>query len=207
MDDQFIPSRKAAEKLGVHPNTLRRMANKNDIEYIRIGNNRLYNVNKFINEKSNKKSDKPLDKLSICYCRVSTYGQKNDLDRQVKYMEERFPNHTIIKDIGSGLNFKRKGLKTILDKAHQGLISEVVVAHKDRMCRFGFELIEYILRSQSDARIVILDDHKSTPEEELTNDLLQIITVFGARVNGLRKYHNKIKNDPSLSNKEAKNDS
>jgi putative resolvase len=73
----------------------------------------------------------------ICYCRVSTRGQGKDLERQIEYFKLQYPNHEIIKDYGSGINFKRKGFNSILDSAIKGDISEVVVTHKDRLCRFG----------------------------------------------------------------------
>jgi putative resolvase len=128
------------------------------------------------------------DKKRICYCRVSTYSQKEDLDRQVAFFRDKFPNHEIIKDIGSGLNYKRKGYNTILDHAIKGNIQEVVVTHKDRLCRFGFESIDRIIREHSNGTIVVLNQTKASPESELVNDLLSIITVFSSRLYGLRSH-------------------
>jgi putative resolvase len=87
-----------------------------------------------------------------------------------------------------------------LELAHTGQLEELVVAYKDRLCRFGFELFEHILQTQSNASIVVLNDTTHSPEEEVVNDLLPVITVFSARVNGLWSYHNKIKNDTTVSN-------
>ena len=132
-------------------------------------------------------------KRSICYCRVSTPNQRADLNTQEEFFRRNFPNHEIIRDIGSGLNFKRKGLNSILDAAIKGDIEEIVVTHKDRLCRFGFELIERFITQSSDGKIVVLDQKKTSPQEELVNDLISIITVFSSRLYGLRSHSLKKK--------------
>ena len=101
------------------------------------------------------------NKINICYCRVSSKNQKDDLDNQIKFLKEKFPDHVFITDIGSGLNYKRKGLRTILDKSMQKLIGQVVVTYKDRLCRFGFELIEYVINS-SGGEILVLNKDKDS---------------------------------------------
>jgi putative resolvase len=126
----------------------------------------------------------------ICYCRVSSIGQKEDLNRQAEYFKLKFPNHKIIRDIGSGINFKRKGFNSLLDSALKNDIEEVVVTHKDRLCRFGFELVQKIIESNH-GKIVVLDQQETSPEKELVNDLISIITVFSSRLYGLRS--NKVK--------------
>ena len=132
-------------------------------------------------------------KRNICYCRVSTLGQREDLERQAQFFSTQYPQHEIIKDIGSGINFKRKGFNSILDSAVQGDIGEVVVTHKDRLCRFGFELIQRIIEGHSDGKIVVLNQEETSPEKELVNDLLSIITVFSYRLYGLRSHSLKKK--------------
>ena len=127
-------------------------------------------------------------KRKICYCRVSTASQKEDLARQVKFFERKYPDYEIIKDIGSGLNSKRKGFNSILDAGIKGTIEEIVVTHKDRFCRFNFEIFEGIIQRHSNGRIVVLNQKKTSPEEELVEDLLSIITVFSARLHGLRSH-------------------
>jgi predicted site-specific integrase-resolvase len=136
------------------------------------------------------------NKRKICYCRVSTSSQKEDLNRQIEFFKTRFPEYEIIKDLGSGLNFKRKGFKTILDEAINGNIGEVVmVTHKDRLRRFGFELIEGIISEYSNGKIVVLNKKETSTNEELINDLISIITVFSSRMYGLRssKIKSKLK--------------
>jgi predicted site-specific integrase-resolvase len=109
------------------------------------------------------------------------------------------PNHEIISEVGSGLNMKRKKLQIIIDEAIQGKINEVVVAHKDRLARFGFELIENIIVNYSHGKVTVLNKAILSPEQEITQDLLSIINVFSARVNGLRKYKKQIKDEQNTT--------
>ena len=104
-------------------------------------------------------------------------------------MKIKYPNYIIIKDIGSGLNYNRNGLLEIIDKAIKGEINELVIAHKDRLTRFGFELIENIIKKYSNGKIVIVNkQNNETPTEELTKDIISIMNIYVAKVNGLRKY-------------------
>ena len=130
--------------------------------------------------------------MDICYVRVSSQGQKDNLERQIKYMEKRYPKHVIIKDIGSGINMNRKGLNKIIDWAIEGRIREVVVAYKDRLARFGYSQIERIIAKYSQGRIKIINQQNNRePQEELVEDVLQVMNVFVARMNGMRKYTDK----------------
>ena len=188
----FIGGKEACNILGVHYKTLYNWANNGTLDMIRTpGGKRLYNVQKYIFNNSTIKQNINKIKKKICYCRVSTYGQKDDLERQIKYMKDKYPNYEIIKDIASGLNFKRKGLKKIIRLAINGEIDELVIAYKDRLCRFGFELIKDLIEDYSYGKIIILKEKKMSPEEELTKDLVSIINIFSARLNGLRKYKQK----------------
>lgn len=189
----LVPLRVAVKRTGLHPNTLRKYADEGRIYSIRNGaNQRLFDVDSFIRE------SKPKTDYQICYCRVSSTKQRDDLDRQVAYMVSLFPKAEIIKDIGSGLNFKRKGLRTLLERLMRGDQFTLVVAYRDRLARFGFELIEWMVE-QNGGKIVVLDNTVHSPESELTADLLRIIHVFSCRIHGLRKYGKKIKQDPDLS--------
>jgi hypothetical protein len=127
----------------------------------------------------------------IAYCRVSTPSQREDLERQVEWFRSNYPDHEIIRDIGSGINFKRKGFNTLLDLAIQGHLQEVVVTHKDRLCRFGYDFFERIIQDYSNGQIVVLNQGETSPEKELINDLLSIITVFSSRLYGLRSHQLK----------------
>ncbi|WP_287310979.1 IS607 family transposase [Moorena sp. SIO1G6] len=139
----------------------------------------------------------PRQPTTICYCRVSSNKQTDDLARQIAYVHSLFPEAEIIFDIGSGLNYKRKGLKAILERIVRGYQLTIVVACRERITRFGFELIEYLV-SINGGKILVLHQSQSCPESELTADILSIIHVFSSRVHGLRKYGQKIKEDSSV---------
>ena len=172
--------------------TLRRWNNQGKISSIRTpGGNRLYSVVDV--EKIFGNQERINEKKKICYARVSSEKQKEDLDRQCKYLRQKCPDHKLIKDIGSGLNWKRKGFTSILERSYQRDIEEVVVTHKDRLCRFAFELVEWIF-SKHDTKIVVLGSDinvDDTESGELTEDLLSIVTIFTARHNGLRSAENR----------------
>lgn len=193
----YYPPKKATEILGVHYRTLYVWEKNGKIDTIRTpGGKRLYNVKKYLesikkfsNTKIIKEEIKDNDiRKNICYCRVSSHGQKDDLYRQIEFMKEKYPDHEIIKDIGSGLNYNRVGLRKIIDLAIENKINEVVVAYKDRLTRFGFELIEYIINKFSNGKIIVHDKIELSPEEEMMRDLLQVMNVFNAKMNGIRKY-------------------
>jgi hypothetical protein len=199
MDIKYVKSKKAIEKLGVNIVTLRDWEKKGKIEAIRTaGGHRLYNVEKYLKEQKKEKikdesefEEDDEERKKICYIRVSTNGQKDDLERQRKYMKKKYPEYEIIEDIGSGINFNRRGLRKIIKMAISGKIKKIVVAHKDRLTRFGYELIEDIIKEYSDGEI-ILDDKKNKekdPQEEIVEDVLQILNVYTAKMNGLRKYN------------------
>jgi putative resolvase len=189
---KYIPAKKAQEILGVSHRTLITMANNGEIDHIRTrGGHRRYNVQAFLENEPQSTS------TTVCYCRVSSAKQKDDLERQVAFMRSIYPNAEVIRDIGSGINFKRKGLRSILDRLLEGDKLSVVVAHRDRLARFGFELIQYLVES-NDGEVVVLDQTVHSPTEELTSDLLSILHVFSCRMHGLRRYSDQIKEDKNL---------
>jgi predicted site-specific integrase-resolvase len=140
----------------------------------------------------------PLDKPSvICYARVSSRKQSEDLNRQVGFLKSVYPHSEVITDVGSGLNFKRKGLQTLLDRLFSGDKFTLAISHRDRLCRFGFELFQYLVLKNG-GTIVVLNNTETSPEQELTQDLLSILHIFSCRVYGLRKYSKNIKEDKTL---------
>ena len=186
----YIPLRKAVEFLGLHPNTLRKYADECKIKSIKNeAGQRLYDVESY---------QRSANKVAIiCYCRVSSTKQRDDLARQVEFMRQQYPDAEIIKDIGSGLNFKRKGLQALLVRLMRGDKLTIIVACKDRLCRFGFELFEF-MAEQNGGEVLVLDRVIYCPKTELTADLLAILHVFSCRMHGLRSYSKKIKEDPSI---------
>ncbi|WP_202985576.1 IS607 family transposase [Thiospirillum jenense] len=142
-------------------------------------------------------------RVIIIYCRVSSFKQRDDLDRQVQFLRNQYPQAEIIKDIGSGLNFKRKGLKTILERAMRGDCIQLVVAHRDRLSRFGYELIKQIIEFNG-GELVVLDQSAYSPEHELIKDLLNILHVFSYRMHGLRNYKKQV--NQALTDAQPKKD-
>jgi putative resolvase len=188
MEDYKTP-KETSKILGVHWQTLRNWDAKGTIETIRTpGGKRLYNVKKYLDD-NNKNI--PIERKKICYCRVSTMGQKSDLIHQIDLMKKKYPKYEMVQDIASGLNFNRPGLKKIINMAINKELEEVVIMYKDRLARFGFELIENIITEVSNGKITIINQNDESPEEELTKDLVSIINVFSAKLNGMRKYKNK----------------
>jgi hypothetical protein len=204
-NDKFVGGKEASKILGVHQRTLYQWDEKKIIETIRTeGNKRLYNVGKYLkNHKYNQDEnicsnyeelDKLTEKLNISYVRVSTINQKDDLDRQKALLKEKYPNNIIIEDIGSGLNLNKRGINKIIHLAINGKINQLVIAYKDRLTRYGFELIEEIITKYSNGKIIILNKKQDTdPEEELVKDVMAIMNVYVAKMNGLRRYKNKEK--------------
>ena len=191
----LVPLRKAVILTGLSANTLRKYADNGTIKATKPnGRTRLFDVTDLHNLRGVSDEHPSV----VCYCRVSSAKQKNDLARQVAFMRQQFPNAEIIQDVGSGLNFKRKGLQSILQRLLQGNKFTLIVAHRDRLCRFGFDLISYLFE-QNGGEIMVLDNTEVSPQSELTEDLLSILHVFSCRMHGLRRYESQIKEDKDLS--------
>jgi predicted site-specific integrase-resolvase len=130
----------------------------------------------------NQTQQKPTQKVKVCYARVSSDHQQGDLKRQITDLRQHFPGHEIISDIGSGLNWKRRGFAAILERVHVGAVNEVVVTRKDRLCCFGIKLMEWIFEKNRTQLVVLSSDISAgnSKARELAEDLLSIITVFVA---------------------------
>lgn len=130
-----------------------------------------------------------LNRITIGYCSVSSHKQKDDLERQIEnvklYLTAKGQPFEIISDIGSGINYKKKGLQELIKRITQNQVEKVVVLYKDRLLRFGFELIEYIA-SLYNCEIEIIDNTEKSEQQELVEDLVQIITVFSCKLQGKR---------------------
>ena len=192
--DEYICVQKAKEIASVSSQTLRSWTEKNKIRSIRTHTNRrkyhqqdlLYLVGRTNIDTKKKK---------ICYARVSSKNQMDNLQRQQIYLSTMYPHHIMVSDIGSGLNWKRKGLKTILEQTMRGEVEEVVVAHRDRLCRFAFELFEFIFKSTDTKLVVLDDDDEKSTEQELAEDILSIVHVYSCRSMGRRRYNAVSKNE------------
>lgn len=132
-------------------------------------------------------------RISVGYVRVSSYSQKEHLKSQTELLLLQHPSVELVSEVGSGLNFKRKKLWHIMERVFAGDIEQIVVTHKDRLSRFGFEFIEKVC-SHFGTKILVLNKQTTSPESELVQDILAIIHVFSLRLYGLRKYKQEFKN-------------
>lgn len=181
---------KFAKSLGVSIQTLRNWDKEGKLKptYVTENGYRYYSedlLNKFRNIKNVNK----IKKKNILYARVSTKSQKDDLDRQVdnlkQYAYSKGYSFEIITDIGSGINYKKEGLLKMINLVECGEVDRIIVLYKDRLIRFGYDLIEYICKL-NDTKIEIVDNSTVSKEQELTEDLIQIITVFANRLYGAK---------------------
>lgn len=139
--------------------------------------------------------DKTSDRLTVAYARVSSHDQKEDLQRQVHMLEiycsAKGWRFSIIKDLGSGMNYNKRGLKQLLEQIMNGQIGRLVLTHKDRLLRFGAELVFSLCAAKNVEVVIINQGDEPSFEEELAKDVLEIITVFSARLYGSRSHKNK----------------
>ena len=138
------------------------------------------------------------DRVDIIYCRVSSRAQKPDLDRQIEAVRARYPQAEVVAEIGGGLNFKRKKLLAILGRIMSGTVSKLIVAHKDRLARFGFDLFQWLCE-QNGCELVVLNETNLSPEQEMVEDILAILHCFSSQLYGLRKYKTQMRQDKDLS--------
>jgi len=123
-------------------------------------------------------------------------------------LRKKYPKNKLIEDIGSGINLNRRGLRKIIKLVIEGRIEELVIVHRDRLTRFGYELIEDLIKDYSGGKIIILSERQELePEEELIKDVLTIMNVFVARMNGMRKYKNLEHKKNTKETKKDKNTS
>ncbi|MCZ2202047.1 IS607 family transposase [Cylindrospermopsis raciborskii] len=186
----------AAKELGVSVDTIRRWADQEKIPYERApsGHRRFYLADiKRITPRDLKQLD---DRITINYARVSSHDQKNDLTRQIQVLEAFSGSNgwqfETIQDLGSGLNYNKKGLKKLLTRILKGDVGRLVLTHKDRLLRFGAELV-FAICEDMETEVVIIN--KSTEElsfeQELVQDMMELVTVFSARLYGSRSPKNK----------------
>lgn len=161
---------------------------------------RFYTYDQYLDYKGLKNNS---DRKIIIYTRVSTNNQKDDLLNQVNFLQN-FINSKgiivdqIIKDVGSGLNYKRKKWNELLDEVMENKIDTIIVSNKDRFIRFGFEWFERFL-GKFNTKILVVNNELLSPQEELVQDIISILHVFSCRIYGLRKYKKRINGDDEIA--------
>ncbi len=178
----ILKAKDAAKHYNISVSNLRKWAREGRIETFTTEGGRYNYVIRNVKEQCPEEISQ-----NIIYARVSSKKQQNDLQRQVSMLQGAFPNFTIITDVGSGINFKRKGFRKIMELLFQRKITKVIVAHKDRFSRFGFEFFQWIFE-QFGATLSFVKSKEQDSNQELADDLMEIITVFTARYYGKRKY-------------------
>lgn len=190
---QIFAIGKVSKMIGVTAKTLR--------EWDRLGKLKPHHVSDSgyryysqaqVNELLRKKE--PVKRVVVGYARVSSAKQKNDLERQIDslttYMLAKGYSFEVISDIGSGINYNKKGLNQLLEMVVSSRVERIVVLYKDRLLRFGYELMENVC-NQFNTPIEVIDKTEKTEEQELVEDLTQIVTVFSCRLNGKRAHKAK----------------
>ena len=198
----FITAKDIISHYNVSNSSLHRWHKQGKVSCIRTSNNgkRLYDkesVKKFLGvQHCSPKETKANRKQTISYARVSSTHQKEDLERQCQFLQEQYPDSVLIKDVASGINFKRHGLVKLLDKIYNNEVERVVVTYKDRLSRFGLELFEWIFEKHNVKFMVLRQPKGQSREEqatqELQEDLLSVVSHFVARHHGSRSHRNKV---------------
>ena len=188
-----VPISRASKELGVSIDTLRRWEREGKFTSERTpGGHRRYDLDK-LQKIANKEKEE--EKITIIYARVSTPNKKDDLKSQVERLEmfcaSKGWKYKVIQDIGSGLNYNKKGLLKLIKLIETDQIERIVVNYKDRLLRFGVELLFEICKYNNVEIVILNEDEEKTHEEELVEDVLSIINVFSAKLYGSRSHKNK----------------
>jgi len=182
-----------AQKIGYSVSTLRRWDREGTYPARRTAGNRRYYTDEDIQQILRLPINQKQKKV-VLYCRVSSPAQKDDLQSQVTALESFATGRGIVyetvQEIGGGMNLSRKKFMAIVTDIINGDIGTLVVAHKDRLARFGFELIENLCQ-QYGCELVVMNQESLSPQQEMVEDLMSIIHTFSCRLYGLRKYKSK----------------
>jgi predicted site-specific integrase-resolvase len=195
-----LKPKEVSEILNVTVRTLQKWDREGKLKASRTPTNQRYYTQEQINEYLGKKNRISND--IVIYCRVSSNSQKPDLQSQIEFLRQ-YANakgyivDEIITDIGSGLNYNRKKWNNLLQKIEEKRISRVIVSHKDRFIRFGYEWFEKYIESHG-CTIEVVNNEVTSPHEEMIQDLISVIHCFSSRIYGLRKYKTKISEDKDL---------
>ena len=191
---KYYSSKTVTQMLGVTAQTLRNWDKEGKLKpsYVKSNGYRYYSEDSILSYTQERKTKKNLNVIG--YARVSSKKQSDDLERQVNnlktYLDSKYSKYEIITDIGSGINYTKPGLKKIIEKINRKEVDLIVVLYKDRLLRFGFELVEYFAELNN-VKIEILDKIDKNQDQELVEDLVQIVTVFSCKIQGKRKAKTK----------------
>ena len=187
----FVSASFITKKYSIAAATLRNWANDGSVRCLRkrcgekVGR-RLYDLRSVetaigVHREETKKDS---ERHSIIYVRIPPSQEKEDLEQETQRLRQEFPGHAVLTDVGSGLDFKRKGFQTLLERVVQGMVRQVVVSHKDVLCRFGFDLVAFLFEKFG-TKLLVHGGPVSGGDRELADDLLAVSAAFVARHNGL----------------------
>ena len=191
---KYYSAKTVTQILGVTAQTLRNWDKEGKLKpaYTKSNGYRYYSEEDVLSY--TKERDTKKERKLVGYVRVSSKKQEDDLNRQKenleRYLKQTNQEYEIVSDIGSGINYNKSGLKKLIEKINKKEVDEIVVLYKDRLLRYGFELIEYFA-TLNNVKIRVLDKINKTEDEELVEDLVQIITVFSCKTQGKRKSKTK----------------
>ena len=195
MSRKLVPIHEAAEALGVSAQTLRRWEREGRLlpDERTAGGRRRYDLARLKPEKFRSQAEAV--RKTVAYARVSSHDQKDDLERQKQVLElycaRQGWTFEVIADLGSGMNYHKKGLKKLLEAIIEGQVGRLVITHKDRLLRFGAEVVFAICEAKNVEVVILNQGEDTTFEEDLAKDVLEIITVFSARLYGSRSRKNQ----------------
>lgn len=195
MSRKLVPIHEAARALGVSAQTLRRWEREGRLlpDERTAGGRRRYDLARLKPEKFRSQAEAV--RKTVAYARVSSHDQKDDLERQKQVLElycaRQGWTFEVIADLGSGMNYHKKGLKKLLEAIIEGQVGRLVITHKDRLLRFGAELVFAICEAKNVEVVILNQGEDTTFEEDLAKDVLEIITAFSARLYGSRSRKNQ----------------
>lgn len=187
----------AAKILNVSVKTLQRWDREGRLNARRTGTNRRYYDREQLESFLGKPRGVVLDRVAVAYCRVSSQSQRPDLKNQRATITEfcvarGLANVEYVEEIGGGLNFKRPLFLALVDRIVRGNVETLVLAHKDRLARFGIDLLRHLCEVH-ECKMLVINDEKLSPEREMVEDLMTIVHCFSSRIYGLRNYKKALK--------------
>ena len=191
---KYYSSKDVTKILGVTAQTLRNWDKEGKLKpsYTKSNGYRYYSEDVILSYTQERKTKKDVN--VVLYARVSSKKQQDDLERQISnlkdYAKDKYEKYDVISDIGSGINYEKPGLKRLIEMINKKQVDIIVVLYKDRLLRFGFELVEYFAKLNN-VKIEVIDKIDKNQDQELVEDLVQIITVFSCKLQGKRKKKTK----------------
>ena len=191
---KYYSSKDVTKILGVTAQTLRNWDKEGKLKpsYTKSNGYRYYSEDVILSYTQERKTKKDIN--VVLYARVSYKEQQDDLERQIsnlkEYAKDKYEKYDVISDIGSGINYEKPGLKKLIEMINKKQVDVIVVLYKDRLLRYGFELVEYFAKLNN-VKIEVIDKIDKNQDQELVEDLVQIITVFSCKLQGKRKKKTK----------------